>query len=39
MTEERKQKSDRVLHLLAFSICLLSSDLCILKPTPYEVKI
>jgi hypothetical protein len=32
MTEERKQKSDNVLHLPVFTSCLLSTDLCPLKP-------
>jgi hypothetical protein len=32
MTEDRKQNSERVLHLPVFAICLLSSDLCPLKP-------
>jgi hypothetical protein len=27
MTEDRKQKSERVLHLPVFIICLLSSDI------------
>ena len=32
MTEDRKQRSDRVLHPPVFIIYLLSSDLCPLKP-------
>ncbi len=37
MTEDRKQKSDSVLHPPIFIICLLSSDLCPLKTDTREM--